>query len=158
MTVTVFDNIDTVEKAQELRLIRNECAGWMTKNTNQISQEQQREFFREKISTGLIEGFLVRDDNGNAVAYGLLVWDDEGRVWSSNGTKVSERGHGYGRTATVEIARRAHAQGVPIWAEVRHDNTGEQKICATIGYEILDTFERDGLVIDVMRCDKLEES
>jgi len=129
----------------------------MTKNTAQISAQQQRVFFYEQIETGYIEGFLVYDDD-KSVAYGLLVWDREvyGRVWSSNGTKVSERGNGYGTVATVEIARRAHAYGVPIWAEVRHDNIGEQKICASIGYCHVDVIERNGLEIDVLRCDKLE--
>lgn len=62
---------------------------------------------------------------------------------------------GFGRSVTVENVKRAHAHGVPMWAEVRRDNLGQQRICRSIGYQVVDTIERNGLVIDVMRCDQL---
>lgn len=155
-SVITYKNITTLEEAEELRVLRNECAEWMTKDTSQISPERQAEFFRSKIVPGAIEGFLMYSDD-EAVAYGLLIWDGEGRAWSSTGVKISARGRGFGKTVTVENVRRAHAHGVPMWAEVRADNAGQQKICRSIGYEITDTFTRDGLVIDLMRCDKLKE-
>lgn len=151
-----FENICTLEEAEELRVLRNECAEWMTQDTSQIPPETQRVFFWEKLATGLIEGFLMYDD-GKPVAYGLLIWDSKvfGRAWSSTGVKISERGKGFGREVTVENVRRAHSHNVPMWAEVRRDNTGQQKICHSIGYVTVDTFTRDGLVIDLMRCDRL---
>jgi ribosomal protein S18 acetylase RimI-like enzyme len=149
-----FDAIDDLGKAEELRVLRNECAGWMTNDTSQITPERQREFYRQKIATGKIEGFLMRAA-GEPVAYGLLVWDEAGRAWSSTGVSVNQRGQGYGMAVTIENVRRAHAHGVPMWAEVRRDNTGQQKICHRIGYHVTDTFERDGLTVDVMRCDEL---
>jgi hypothetical protein len=148
--------IDTVEKAQELRILRNECAEWMTRDTDPISPEQQEKFFAEKLATGAVDGFLMYAD-GKAVAYGLLIWGPDGRAWSSTGVKISERGNGYGRTVTIENVKRAHRHGVPMWAEVRCDNAGQQRICHTIGYETVDTFHRDGLDIDVMRCDEVVE-
>jgi hypothetical protein len=157
--VITFENIDTLEKAEELRVLRNECAEWMTKDTSYISPEKQRVFFWEQLDTGYIEGFLMYDD-GNPVAYGLLIWDRQvfGRAWSSTGVKISERGKGYGQEVTIENARRAHVHGVPMWAEVRRDNAGQQKICQRIGYYTVDTFTRAGLEIDLMRCDKLQET
>jgi len=149
--VITFDVIDDLGKAEELRFLRNECAGWMTKDTSQISPERQRRFFAEKIATGKIEGFLMRA-GGTPVAYGLLIWDEQGAAWSSTGVAVSQRGQGYGRAVTIENVRRAHAHGVPMWAEVRRDNVGQQKICYSIGYVLTGTFERDGQTIDVMQC------
>jgi GNAT superfamily N-acetyltransferase len=157
MAIT-FKTIDTLEKAEELRVLRNECAEWMTKDTSQISAQQQRVFYWKKLATGRIEGFLMYDDNV-PVAYGLLIWDEKvfGRAWSSTGVKTSERGKGYGRAVTIENVRRAHSHGVPMWAEVRRDNKGQQKICLSMGYSVTDTFNRGNLVIDVMRCDKIRE-
>lgn len=153
-----FKSIATVEEAEELRILRNECAEWMTKDTSFISPDKQRVFFWEKLATGLIEGFLAYDDS-ESVAYGLLIWDGKvfGRAWSSTGVKASARGKGYGKAVTVENVRRAHAHHVPMWAEVRQDNAGQQKICRSIGYYVVESFHRDGLDIDLMRCDKLRE-
>jgi len=149
-----FTAIDDLEQAEELRILRNECAEWMTKDTSHITPERQQKFFAEKIATRKIEGFLMRD-GGQPVAYGLLVWDDEGRAWSSTGVSVNQRGQGYGSAVTIENVRRAHAHGVPMWAEVRRDNAGQQKICHRIGYHVADTLERNGVTVDVMRCDEL---
>ena len=147
----IFDDIDSLGKAEELRVLRNQCAEWMTKDTSEITPERQREFYRQKIATGDIEGFLMRRD-GKPVAYGLLIWDAQGRAWSSTGVAAGERGNGYGRIVTIENVRRALAHGIPMWAEVRMDNAGQQKICRSIGYQVTESFSRDGKVIDVMVC------
>ena len=149
-----FEPIDSLEKAETLRLLRNECAAWMTRDTRRISPERQREFYAQKIETGLVEGFLMLAD-GDPVAYGLLIWDGQGKAWSSTGVKTAARGAGHGRAVTVENVKRAHAHGVPMWAEVRRDNTGQQKICLSIGYYLVSSTIRDSLTIDVMRCDQL---
>jgi len=158
-----YKTITTLAEAQELRVLRNECAFAMTKDTGQISPERQGNFFREVLTPGFIEGFLMCSD-GAPVGYGLLIWDltehtaTTGAAWSSTGVKASTRGGGFGTLVTVENVRRAHAQGVPMWAEVRRDNAGQQKICYRIGYKLVSTFERDGLIIDLMCCDELEEA
>jgi hypothetical protein len=152
--VITCEPINSLARAEDLRVLRNECAEWMTKDTGQISAAQQREFFEQKIATGKIEGFLMLSD-GQPVAYGLLIWDEQGRAWSSTGVKISSRGGGFGRAVTVENVRRAHSHGVPMWAEVRRDNAGQQKICHSIGYHVVDTFPRGDFTIDVMRCDEL---
>ena len=149
-----FAAVDSLERAEALRVLRNECAEWMTRDTGQITPERQRVFYAEKIATGRVEGFLMLDD-GEPVAYGLLIWDDGGRAWSSTGVKAAARGRGFGRAVTVENVRRAHAHGVPMWAEVRRDNAGQQKICHAIGYQVTGTLTRDGFLVDVMRCGEL---
>jgi hypothetical protein len=152
--VITFLPVDSLKRAEQLRVLRNECAEWMTKDTSVITPERQHEFYRQRVETGQVEGFLMFDDQV-PVAYGLLIWDDQGRAWSSTGVKAARRGEGFGRWVTVENVKRAHAHGVPMWAEVRRDNVGQQKICHAIGYHVTSTFERDGLLIDVMRCDEL---
>jgi GNAT superfamily N-acetyltransferase len=154
--VITFETIDTLGKAEALRVLRNECAEWMTRDTAQITPERQERFYAEKILTGQVEGFLLLEDAA-PVAYGLLVWDGQGRAWSSTGVKADQRGKGFGRVITIENVRRALGQGAPMWAEVRRDNAGQQKICRSIGYQVVDTLDRDGLTVDVMRCDSLPE-
>jgi ribosomal protein S18 acetylase RimI-like enzyme len=147
-----IEEIATEAHAEALRVLRNECAEWMTRDTSQITPERQREFFREKIATGQVEGFLMLAGR-EPVAYGLLVWDDQGRAWSSTGVKASRRGEGLGRAVTIMNVHRAYDHGVPIWAEVRADNAPQQKICRAIGYRVTESFTRDGVAVDVMRCD-----
>jgi ribosomal protein S18 acetylase RimI-like enzyme len=146
--------IDSPARAEQLRVLRNQCAAWMTRDTSQISAAQQEEFYRSKIATGQIEGFLMCDGD-EPVAYGLLIWDDQRRAWSSTGVAAARRGEGLGRAVTVENVRRAHARGVPMWAEVRADNAAQQKICHSIGYQVIATISRAGVDVDVMRCDEL---
>ena len=153
MKITI-ERILTKEHAEALRVLRNECAEWMTRDTAQITPDQQAVFFREKIAGGLVEGFLMLD-GAEPVAYGVLVPDDEGRVWSSTGVKASRRGQGLGRAATIENIKRAHARGVPIWAEVRTDNVGQQRICRTVGYRVIESAVVGEVPVDVMRCDEL---
>ena len=64
-----FGVIDGLEAAEDLRVLRNECAEWMTRDTSQITPGQQRAFYEQKIATGKVEGFLMFDDE--PVAYGL---------------------------------------------------------------------------------------
>ena len=149
-----FEPVDSLVRAEQLRVLRNECAQWMTWDTHLISPERQQEFYRQKIVTGKIEGFLMFAET-EPVAYGLLVWDEAGRAWSSTGVSSARRGEGFGRAVTIENVKRALGHGVPMWAEVRRDNLGQQKICHSIGYHVTDTLSRDGLTIDVMRCDEL---
>jgi len=152
--VITFEDIDSLPRAEALRVLRNQCAEWMTRDTSPISPERQERFYREKIATGDVEGFLLLAD-GKPVAYGLLAWDGQGRAWSSTGVAADRRGEGFGRIITIENARRAHAQGVPVWAEVRTDNAGQQKICRTIGYHWVESVVRPEMTVDVMRCDSL---
>jgi GNAT superfamily N-acetyltransferase len=151
-----FSDVDSRDKAEDLRVLRNQCAEWMTKDTSHISPGQQQEFYQQKITTGQVEGFLVYD-GGQPVAYGVLIWDEQGRAWSSTGVTPSRRGEGLGRIITIENVKRAHRHGTAMWAEVRRDNAGQQKICASIGYQPVMSIDRDGLTIDVMRCDSLPE-
>jgi predicted GNAT superfamily acetyltransferase len=151
-----FEAIGSPEAAETLRVLRNQCAQWMTRDTSQITRAAQQEFYAARIVTGKIEGFLVRAD-GEPVAYGLLIWDEQGRAWSSTGVAAARRGEGFGRIITIENVRRAHGHGVPMWAEVRRDNLAQQKICLSIGYHVVSAFTRDGTAIDVMRCDALPE-
>ena len=150
-----FEPVDSPERAEQLRVLRNECAQWMTWDTSLISPERQQQFYRDKIGTGKIEGFLMFAD-ADPVAYGLLIWDGEGRAWSSTGVSAARRGEGFGRAVTVENVKRAHAHGVPMWAEVRRDNAGQQRICHSIGYEVTETLVRDGMTVDVMCCSSLQ--
>ena len=146
--------VNTPDRAEQLRVLRNECAEWMTRDTRPVTKSRQRVFFEEKNATGRVEGFLMFDGE-DPVAYGLLIWDEEGRAWSSTGVTPSRRGEGFGEAVTIENVRRAHAHGVPMWAEVRRDNAGQQKICARIGYRWTAELERNGHLVDVMRCDGL---
>ena len=154
MTVISFEVIDSPEAAETLRVLRNECAEWMTRDTSQVTRAAQREFYRDKIATGQVEGFLMHA-GGEPVAYGLIIWDAQDRAWSSTGVSASRRGEGFGRVITVENVRRARARGVPMWAEVRRDNAAQQKICLSIGYRLTGTVDRDGVTVDVMVCDEL---
>src|SRR5262249_39875440 len=61
-----FKRVNSPERAEQLRVLRNECAFAMTRDTSQITRVQQRRFFDERVSTGEVEGFLM-SANGEPV-------------------------------------------------------------------------------------------
>jgi len=152
--VIIYLPVNSPERAEQLRVLRNECAFAMTRDTTPVTAAKQRRFFEEKIATGIIEGFLAFDGD-EPVAYGLLVPSEDGRIWSSTGVAESRRGEGLGMAVTIENVRRCHARGLPIWAEVRTDNAGQQKICRRIGYLWVESVTRPGMTADVFRCGEL---
>src|SRR5258708_16637716 len=95
-----FEPVDSPERAEDLRVLRNECAEGMTWDTSLITAERQQEFYRQKIATGKIEGFLMFAA-GEPVAYGLLIRDDQHRASSSTAAKAAPRREPFGRTLTV---------------------------------------------------------
>jgi GNAT superfamily N-acetyltransferase len=151
-----FCEIDSYQTAEVLRVIRNECAEWMTNSTEQITAEQQREFYESRIASSprTIEGSILYDDYA-PVGYAYLVWDDWGNPWSSTGVLASMRGMGYGKAVFRENVRRAHSYGKPLYAEVRCDNKPQQHVSRTTpGFVLMETgIEKNGVLIDIQRWD-----
>src|ERR1700751_4676034 len=93
-----------MEQAQELRVLRNECREFMTGSTEIIGEATQEAFFRNMISTGLVEGILLREDEV-PVAYALLFPDRENAEygWLSAGVTESARGRGIGLAGLMPV-------------------------------------------------------
>lgn len=147
MSLTVKP-VGTLEQAQELRHLRNECRGWMTRDTGLVSGPAQREFFSAQIAPGAVRAWLAYAGHA-PVAYGLLR-ASEGCWWLSVGVTATCRGHGVG-TALVRLVTTAGLDsGERVKLEVWADNERAIRVYEKAGFVLESEAERDGRCLLVM--------
>jgi ribosomal protein S18 acetylase RimI-like enzyme len=122
---------------QAVRRIRNTCRAFMTRNTEEISEEQQRDWWAKRDPTIRLVLFGVGADE---VGYGLLRTEHE-RPWLSGGLSPEWRGRGLGEQLFRALSCAA---GMPCMLEVLESNARAHKIYERIGFREL---RRDGRVI-----------
>jgi hypothetical protein len=133
----------TAEQWEDLRLIRNSCAKFLTGSQKEITPEMQymyRWTYQEDT-----RHFLFYNSEGKAVGYGRLKYN-YGTVAASYGVLESERGKGYGRW----VARlTCLAAGMNIHSERFAANEAIKKIDREIGFAVV-AEEND---IEQITCD-----
>lgn len=134
--------VDTLPKAETLRVLRNECAEWMTKDTTEITAERQEAFFKNKIATGLIEGWVMFSDD-DPIGYGLLLQsDDPQTLIMSCGLGAKYRDGGLGTSLVKMITRIAHVRGCKVQLDVLSSNDRAKHVYAKCGYRVTGTEDR----------------
>lgn len=144
--IVTFETVAGWAQAQELRTLRNQCREQMTRDTAEITLEQQARFYEDAILSGKVTAVLARRD-GVAVAYGLL-WPGPGEVWLSCGVAESARGKGLGEAIVRYVT--ALAGGQPVRLEVWQDNHGARRVYEKAGYAVTGSGVRDGRTFELM--------
>jgi ribosomal protein S18 acetylase RimI-like enzyme len=144
----IIEIVTTPEHAEELRRLRNECRESMTRDTAEITPEQQREFLAGPLRRGTARAYLLRTGPGEAaVAYGMLR-DDGDHLWLSCGVTEAERGSGLG-VLMVRFLTASAGRG-PVRLEVRQDNEPARRVYEKAGYAVTGSGIRDGRVFELM--------
>lgn len=126
---------------ETLREIRNECRTFMTRNTDEISAEQQRLWYMDLDKTknklyilhNVIHGVIVEP-----IGYGYLRIED-GAVLLTGGLIQRERGKGYGGVLFNHLLQNAKEFELPIKLEVLSRNTAAFKIYSSLGFRVVKT-------------------
>lgn len=123
--------VTTDEDVETLRQIRNSGRQWMTRNTAEITPEQQRDWWANfnRVATGVWLFSVASTD----VGYGLLKLEN-GRVWCSLAVLPRHQGYGYGTEIYRWLALRW--RGRDIWAEIYADNTPSIRAALRAGFQI----------------------
>lgn len=88
--------------------------------------------------------------DGNAVAYGLIRWDDNKYPWISGGIKEEARGLGLGREVFQLLTE--NAQPRPARLDVLASNKKAIRLYESLGWRILGYKQSEyGLLIDMIR-------
>ena len=133
---------NTLEHAEHMRVVRNECRQFMTQDTREISREDQVTWFQalDRYHTRPFVGLTYNIHNGQAtgavIAYGLVRKIDS-RWWISGGIAPEWRGQGFGRelfSALTTIVTRGI--GRACWLEVHGDNERAFRLYASLGFVI----------------------
>lgn len=123
--------VTTDEDVETLRQIRNSGRQWMTRNTAEITPEQQRAWWAA-LDHATTKVWLF-SESATDVGYGLLRIE-QGRAWCSLAVLPRHQGHGYGTAIYRWLALRW--RGRDIWAEILADNTPSIRAALRAGFQI----------------------
>ena len=147
MKLTV-EPVTTLEQAQELRRLRNECRDFMTRDTGRVGKDAQREFFSAQIAPGAVRAWLVYAGHTPA-GYGLLR-AAEGCWWLSCGVAAPYRGRGIGSMLVRLVTEAGQLGGEPVKLEVWADNERAIRVYSRAGYVLEAETDREGRALKVM--------
>ena len=140
--------VESLEQAQELRHLRNECRAWMTRDQRLISGPRQQGFYGSQIVSGTARAWLLRHD-GDAVAFGLLRASG-GCWWLTCGVAGGYRERGLGSAVVRLVTSAGLETGLPVKLEVWADNERAVHVYEKAGFVTEATTEREGRALKVM--------
>lgn len=113
-----------------MRLVRNTCSSFMTRDQSEISiWRQLRWWYTLPCST---RPYVVEDD-GDIIGYGLLVVDHPHGLLTG-GLLPEVRGCGLGTDLFRYLAEEAEALGLVPWLEVRESNAAGRRVYEKLGF------------------------
>lgn len=127
--------------AEIVRVIRNTGRQWMTRDTREISYDQQRTWWATHMQNSyrIWIGRVAETD----VAYGLLRLEAQ-RWWCSLAVLPRYQGQGYG----CEMYRYlASAIDQDVYAEILADNTPSIKACLNAGFIIAYAMDKHAVLV-----------
>lgn len=136
-TSLFYKKVDTFEEAELLRLIRNQCREYMTRNTDVITQEQQQQWF--KTAYDKYDIYLVY-----AIEYGACITYAGYGVIHKNMTESlitggllpDYRNRGLGSDLFKYLTDTALKRKVPVRLEVLKTNQRALKVYEKLGYTV----------------------
>lgn len=139
--LTVREAVTDID-AEYMRLIRNECREFMTRETKRIPPWKQRIWWK-KLDRKHYRPYLL-EKNGLPVGYGLIRYEGNER-WLSGGLSKDHRGKGWGSFLFSCLTNLA---GSNCWLEVRSDNTPAVRVYTSLGFVEV---KRQGDIITMRR-------
>lgn len=138
----VFKRVTTEAEAEILRTIRNKCSSFMTRNTDEITPEQQREWF--KTAYKKYELYIAYN-----VEYGAVVIDagfgvihlEPNQYLLTGGLIPEYRDKGLGQTLFKFLVDNCNKQQ-PIRLEVLKTNLRAFKVYEKLGFHIIGENEK----------------
>lgn len=132
----VFKRVTTENEAEILRMVRNACRTFMTRNTEEISPEQQREWFKKSYKK--YELYLVYAIEHGVVileaGYGLIHLNED-EYLLSGGLLPSYRDKGLGTNLFKFLIDNCNKQ-LPIRLEVLKSNLRALKTYERLNFTI----------------------
>jgi len=145
-TFHVLKEIESDDELELVRSIRNECRMYMTRDTREISESEQRLWYNllDKEKNKI---FLLYAMEFGSILYevGYAVVRQEGSiVVLSGGLTSSERGNGIGEVLFSSLLDEAVKFGKPIFLEVLKSNMPARTIYDKLGF--VEVNETNGVI------------
>lgn len=121
----------TKDHAEAMRLIRNECRATLSRNTDEISKEQQQAWFAGLDPVRMYPYLFYAEDQ--IIGYGMLSIREDNLPWVTVCVREQFRGKHYGRFIFKALS---YAFPLPVYAEIRRDNIPSLKACLGAGFKV----------------------
>ena len=131
-----FIPVTTIEDAQIMRKIRNECKRYMTRNTDFITKEQQVEWFSQ-INHDDIKMYLMKYQD-EIIGYGYCRREGN-EVMLTGGLKGCHRNRGHGKILFNHLIAAAEDFGLRITLEVLNTNERARYLYDSLGFDPIST-------------------
>ena len=118
---------------ERLRIIRNSCREYMTRNSKEINVEQQRQWFASLDKSKMIPYIFTM--NNHEIGYGIISYDQD-RCLLTGGLLPEYRNKGYGKNLFLELINLGVKSNCRIELEVLKTNTRALKTYQKLGFEI----------------------
>lgn len=132
----MLHEIEDINEAQIMRLIRNECREFMTKSTEIISREDQQKWFSELDRDNIKMYIMYESLLGivfSPVGFGYCRHVDD-ETYLTGGLMDFARGKGYGKILFKHLLEKAKTFNTRITLEVLQTNIVAQKLYTSIGF------------------------
>lgn len=134
--------VKTPEDVETLRQIRNSGRQWMTRDTSEITSEQQQAWWKNACHDPALQVWLF-SEAATDIGYGLLRRESD-QLWCSLAVLPRYQGQGYGTAIYRYLALSASES---VWAEILADNTPSIRACLKAGYQIAWALDRHAVLV-----------
>jgi ribosomal protein S18 acetylase RimI-like enzyme len=139
MSNLIMVPVRTEDEVERLRQIRNICKDFMTRNTSEISYEQQQNWYKN-INKETNRLFLLHKIHygvvDDMIGYGYIRVED-GIVLLTGGLIESERNKGYGSILFEYLVKNSESFKLPIKLEVLKTNMKAFAVYNKIGFRVI---------------------
>lgn len=135
-------HIENDQDLEILRQIRNSGRQWMTRDTREITHEQQQAWWKDTCHDPSLDVWLFSEAL-TTIGYGLLRIEG-GREWCSLAVLPRYQRQGYG----TQIYRwLALTTSQDVWAEILADNTPSIRAALKAGYQIVSAMDKHAVLV-----------
>jgi len=142
----ILTKVQNEYDVEQLRLIRNECKNFMTRNTSEILKEQQQQWYKnlnKEINELYLFNSVLFGVAVSSIGYGYIRIENDS-VLLTGGITSSERGKGYGYILFDYLVKNAKKFNLPIKLEVLKTNTVALSVYNKLGFKA--TYDDEKLI------------
>lgn len=135
-TIVMFHEVEDINEAQIMRLIRNECRDYMTKSSEHISMEDQIVWFNQLDKNNIKMYIMYESFFGvvfSPIGFGYCKHVDD-ETYLTGGLMDFARGKGYGRMLFQHLLNKAKSFNTKITLEVLNSNAVAQNLYISLGF------------------------
>lgn len=132
------------DELETLRVIRNTCRDFMTRQTYEITSEMQQIWWQRLDKSVNFPYLFFKSEHGviiDPIGYGYVRFEN-GEVLLTGGLIPTERGQGYGKTLFELMINSSMRYNAPIKLEVLNSNKNAFEMYKKLGFEIISSDDK----------------